>query len=236
MKKWLSTILIFSVMLSLVSFSASATTSQDDTAYDLLVSPVPTCSFGENCASAKYNDVKANEWYHEGIDYVLTNNLMVPVAMHSFAPDLNATRSEVITALWEYAGRPVVNYAMLFSDVSQDDDYAEAIRWAASTKIANGYNNTTFGSHDPITREDLATILYRYIQQNGGGFNGLWMFRLDFSDTASISEYAYEAMAWCIMNGLIKGTSETTLNPQANATRAQLATIIQRFATLSENN
>ena len=106
--------------------------------------------------------------------------------------------------------------------------------WAAETGAVKGTSETTFSPDTPVTREQLATILYRYAQAQGKGFTGSLMFPLDFSDAASVSEWANEAMHWMTMNGVITGMGDGTLAPQDNATRAQIATMFIRFADVME--
>jgi hypothetical protein len=112
--------------------------------------------------------------------------------------------------------------------------YAEAVNWAAETGAVKGTSETTFSPDTPVTREQLATILYRYAQAQDKGFTGDWFFPLDFSDAASVSEWADEAMHWMVMHGVINGMNDGTLAPKDNATRAQIATMFMRFAEAME--
>jgi hypothetical protein len=120
-----------------------------------------------------------------------------------------------------------------FDDVPAGTWYTDAVIWAAENKIVEGYGNGKFGPSDDITREQLATILYRYAQTKGKGFTGAWMFPLNFPDAAEVSDWADEAMHWMVMNGVIQGKSGK-LVPQGGASRAEAATMIQRFCTLDE--
>ena len=97
-------------------------------------------------------------------------------------------------------------------------------------KSVSGYSAETFGPNDPVTREQLAAILYRYAQSKGKGFTGSWMFLLDYADRAEISDWAYEAMCWMTMKGILNGTGSKMLEPRGSATRAQVAAMIQRFS------
>ena len=146
----------------------------------------------------------------------------------TFAPDASASRATLITTLWRLAGEPVVNYAMNFADVPQDMWYSEAVRWAASERIVQGYDGR-FNPDDPITREELAVILYRYEQKMGGGFKGMWMFPLRYSDEAEVSEWAYEAICWLTMKGIYVSLEEGVLNPAEEATRADIAAFLHRY-------
>ena len=186
-------------------------------------------------AALPFTDVADTAWYADAVQYVYENGLMTGVSESEFAPDGTATRGQIVTILWRLAGSPVVNYAMRYADVDEGAWYGEAVRWAASTGVVTGYSESSFGPNDAITREQLAAILYRYVKTQGQGFTGMWYFPLRYDDAASISSWADEAMHWCVMKGLLNGTSETALSPQLTATRTQLATILQRFCELPKD-
>ena len=186
-------------------------------------------------AALPFTDVADTAWYADAVQYVYENGLMTGVSESEFAPDGTATRGQIVTILWRLAGSPVVNYAMRYADADEGAWYGEAVRWAASTGVVTGYTESSFGPNDAITREQLAAILYRYVKTQGQGFTGMWYFPLRYDDAASISSWADEAMHWCVMKGLLNGTSETTLSPQLTATRAQLAAILQRFCELPKD-
>ena len=149
-----------------------------------------------------------------------------------FQPDTPTSRAMIVTILWRVEGEPEYHGMMDFTDMETDTWYTAAVRWAASEGIVTGYNETTFGPEDNVTREQLATILYRYAQYKGQGFTGAWMFRLDYSDVSAVSDWADEAMHWMVMNEIIKGMDDGTLSPQGDATRAQVATMLMRYETL----
>lgn len=186
-------------------------------------------------AALPFTDVADTAWYADAVQYVYENGLMTGVSESEFAPDGTATRGQIVTILWRLAGSPVVNYAMRYADADEGAWYGEAVRWAASTGVVTGYSESSFGPNDAITREQLAAILYRYVKTQGQGFTGMWYFPLRYDDAVSISSWADEAMHWCVMKGLLNGTSETTLSPQLTATRAQLAAILQRFCELPKD-
>ena len=190
----------------------------------------PAARAAENAPS--FADVPAAAWYADAVQYVYENGLMTGVSESEFGPDGTATRGQIVTILWRLAGSPVVNYAMRYADADEGAWYGEAVRWAASTGVITGYTESSFGPNDAITREQLAAILYRYIKTQGQGFTGMWYFPLRYDDAASISDWADEAMHWCVMKGVLNGTGETTLSPQLTATRAQLAAILRRFCEL----
>ena len=199
------------------------------TALALAVGLLPSAArAAENAPS--FADVPAAAWYADAVQYVYENGLMTGVSESAFAPDGTATRGQIVTILWRLAGSPVVNYAMRYADADEGAWYGEAV--AASTGVVTGYTESSFGPNDAITREQLAAILYRYIKTQGQGFTGMWYFPLRYDDAASISDWADEAMHWCVMKGVLNGTGETTLSPQLTATRAQLAAILRRFCEL----
>ncbi|MCF0149865.1 MAG: S-layer homology domain-containing protein, partial [Firmicutes bacterium] len=140
------------------------------------------------------------------------------------------TRAQMVTILWRKAGCPAVDFDMSFTDVPADAWYAEAVRWAASVGITDGYGNGTFGAADSITREQLAAFIYRYEQKvNGAGLTGDWMFNLNFTDKDNLSDWAYEPMSWCVMNGVINGMGGGILAPKGTATRAQVAQLLMNY-------
>ena len=190
---------------------------------------VKVCPRDNTCPMYGYTDLDRSEWYHDGVHYCLDNGLMVGCSDDLFMPGAETTRAMFVTMLWRFEGSPVVNYLMRFEDVDQDTWYAEAIRWAASEGIVQGYDATTFAPDDSITREQMATMLYRYIQKNGGGFTGMWMFLLDYTDRAEISDWAYESVCYMTMHGLMQGKDNKVFDPSSNATRAEVATLFQRY-------
>ena len=183
-------------------------------------------------AAMSFSDVADTAWYADAVKYAYENGLMTGVSESEFAPDGTATRAQIVTILWRLAGSPEVNYALRYADADEGAWYGEAVRWAASTGIVTGYTESSFGPNDAITREQLAAILYRYGKAQGQGFAGMWYFPLRYDDVPRISSWADEAMHWCVMKGILNGTSGTTLSPKDTATRAQLAVILQRFCEL----
>ena len=202
--------------------------------YDETVGAYSNCPKDETCPIEKFTDTKNDAWWHDGIHYCLDNRLMVGVSATNFDPTGDITRGMIVTMLWRLEGKPVINYAMSFKDVPAEQWYTEAIRWAAAEKIVNGYDAEHFGPTDPITREQLATILYNYAKYKGQGFTGDWMFLLDFVDRADISSWADEAVHWCSMKGIVNGKDGKVFDPQGTATRAEAASMIQRFCEALE--
>ena len=176
-----------------------------------------------------FRDVRPEDWFYADVRYVYEAGLMNGTAEGLFSPDLFTSRAMIVTVLWRLSGSPVVNYYMPFADVDQASWYAEAVRWAASCGIIAGYDNGNFGPNDPVTREQLAAILYRcatYRQEDtsiGADTN-----ILSFTDAASVSEYAVPALQWACGAGILQG-ADGALLPTHPATRAQTAAILHRF-------
>ena len=185
------------------------------------------------CSTLSFPDLDPTAWYHEHTDYVISHGLMNGNEKGLFEPNGTVTRAQMVTLLWNLKGKPVVNFYMTYSDVSEETWYAEAIRWATSEGIVSGCGDGSFGPADTITREQMATMIYQYEKKYGdGGFTGTWMFRMPFNDLDQISEWAYEGVAWCYMNQVISGKSADLFDPQGIATRTEMAAILTQYLTL----
>lgn len=172
-----------------------------------------------------FYDVPNDAYYYEAVKWAAENGITGGIGNSLFAPNQPCTRAQIVTFLWRAAGSPVVNYLMPFTDVDEGAYYAEAVRWAASTGIVTGLTETTFGANGICTRAQAAAMIYRYAQAQGKGFTGAWMFLLPFTD---VPEWAYESVAWCYMNGVTTGVSETAFAPGNDCTRAQIVTFLWR--------
>lgn len=181
--------------------------------------------------SLPFTDIADNAWYADAVRYVYEHGLMAGTSATTFAPDVTTSRAMIATILWRMAGSPVVNYAMNYTDVAQGQWCSEAIRWATSEGVVTGYGNGLFGTNDPITREQLAVMLYRFTQEQGYDVSiGENTNILSYTDVADLSEYAISAMQWAVGAGIINGTGDgSTLSPQGQATRAQAAVMLTRF-------
>ena len=175
-----------------------------------------------------FTDVKESDWFFGDVMFVYDKEIMVGTSDTTFSPGQTTSRAMIATILWRQAGSPVVDYLMDFSDVDPSAWYGEAVRWAASEGIVSGYGNGKFGSNDPITREQLATILYNYEKKQGGSVSAFANLS-GFADADTVSGYAQDALRWAVSEGIISGTSSTTLSPQGQATRAQTAAMLHRF-------
>ena len=187
---------------------------------------------GEPLSVLPFTDVEARD--AQAVRYVCENGLMAGVSADRFEPNGTLTRGEAVTALWALEGRPVVNYLMDFSDVDPAASCGEAVRWAASEGIAGGYGGGLFGPDDPITREQLAVMLYRYARHEGYDTAQGGMAVREFADYDQIAGYALEAVAWTVEAGLLTGNSSDTLAPGQAATRVQTAQALLALAQFTK--
>ena len=174
-----------------------------------------------------FSDVTPGAWYEDAVQYAYDHGLMTGVASDAFAPELTTSRAMVVSILHRLAGSPQAGDAE-FSDVSADDWYATPVAWAASEGIVSGYGDGTFGADDAITREQLASILYRFAEYQGLDVSA----RADLStyrDADSVSPWATDVVSWANAEGLLNGITSDTLAPQGQTTRAQAAAMLERF-------
>lgn len=186
--------------------------------------PGTALAAGEN----PFTDVPASHWAHDDITYVYENDLMNGTDGSLFSPESTTTRAQVVTVLYRLAGQPAADWANPFWDVPASAWFHDAVTWAWENDITGGVSSTHFGAGNAVTREQLATFLYRYAQDQGYDTSA----RADlsgYSDAGLVSSYATEALSWANATGLITGTTATTLSPKGSATRAQVATILSRF-------
>ena len=167
--------------------------------------------------SKDFADVPDSYWGADAVDFATSRELFNGTSETAFTPDGNMTRAMIVTVLARYEG----------VDTSTGDTWYDAGRnWAMEAGISDGTD-----MDGTLTREQLATMLYRYAQSKGQGFAGTWAFQLDYPDADAVSDYAYEAMCWTTMHGIINGMGDGSLAPQGQATRAQVATMLMRFIT-----
>lgn len=175
----------------------------------------------------RFDDVDASAWYADGVYYVAGQGIMNGSGNGAFSPDTVMSRAMLVQVLYNLEGQPETD-ASAFTDVAADAWYADAVAWAADAGIVTGVSNTTFAPDVTMTREQIATILYRYAAYKGydvTASNDL----SGYADAGEIGSYAVEAMGWANGAGLITGSTATTLNPLGSATRAEVATILMRF-------
>ncbi len=175
-----------------------------------------------------FADVSGSDWFYNDVRYVYEKGIMDGTGADRFSPNAPLTRAMIVTILYRMAGSPSVSGSSDFTDVAAGKWFAKAVAWAAANGIVNGYGSGLFGPNDPVTREQLAAILYRYAVYDGMTAVTLEENLGGFADTAQLSAYAIQAMNWAVGQGLING-SGSNLVPKAQATRAQVAAIIHRY-------
>lgn len=195
------------------------------------------CPKDNTCPIWPYTDAETTAWYHDGVHYCIENGLMSGYGNGIFKPNADTTRAMITVMLWRLNDSPVVNYLLDFEDVEEGQWYTEAIRWAKSEGIAEGYGNGFFGTNDAITREQMVTILWRYAQHKGIDVSvGEDTNILSYDDAFDVAEYAIPAMQWACGSGMVQGMNDPDgegmiLAPESKGTRAQIATMMMRFCT-----
>ncbi len=179
-----------------------------------------------------FRDVAQGEWFRDAVAYVYGAKLMNGTSPDLFSPWETTTRGMIVTILYRYEGSPAAGMTS-FPDVPPGEYYAAPVSWAAAGGVVKGYETGLFEPQNPITREQMAAILYRYAQQKGLDVSG----RADLSvyaDAGQVSPYAMDAMAWAVHTQLITGVDSRTLQPGGSAVRAQVATILMRFCQYAQ--
>ena len=189
-----------------------------------------------NCPSAKFMDVPdESNWAHKGIDYAVSHGLFAGTSDNTFSPDDSMTRAMMVTVLWRFAGKPTASGTNPFRDVPTNAYYYEPVLWAAANGVVSGVSADRFDPNGKITREQIAAIMYRYT--DGQGYDTSEQADLSvFPDANKVSGYAVTPIAWANKAGLINGDSVngvSYIKPKDNATRAQVAAILMRYATSS---
>lgn len=185
---------------------------------------------GLGASASQFSDLASGSWYYEAVRSALKNGLMNGTSAHTFSPDMPMTRAMLVTILWRMAGQPDAK-ASPFADVVSGSWYAKAVYWAYDRGLVTGVSETAFAPNEPVTREALVTILYRYasLKQNlpaAGDEAGR------FADGKQVSAFARNAVNWALQTGLLTGVSKTKLSPKGLATRAQIAVLLERFLKL----
>ena len=187
--------------------------------------------FQQAAARAAWNpfdDVNEGDWFYDGVRYVYENGLMNGTSADAFSPGRTTNRGMIVTILWRLEGQPESGAAMAFADVPAGSYCYEAVRWAAEQGVVQGYTETEFRPETPITREQLAAILYRY-----GGYKGRDLAAdgdlTRFADQPS--DWAREAVEWAVDAGVLSGRADGRLDPRGSATRAEAAVMLTRYLT-----
>lgn len=175
-----------------------------------------------------FADVSADDYYYEAVLWAVSQGITLGTDDAHFSPDADCARGQLVTFLWRAAGKPKAEQTALFSDVGADAYYGEAVRWAAALGIVTGYSDGCFGPGYPITRQQMAVMLYRFARalgmetaQSGADARG-------FDDFEQVSAYAEEAIAWAANATILRG-ADNRLMPQAPCTRAQMVTMLNRL-------
>lgn len=178
-----------------------------------------------------YTDVKDGDWYFDAVRFVSEEKLFSGMTATEFAPGVSLSRAMLVTVLWRHEGEPAAA-AAAFADVPADAWYAKAVAWAAANGIVKGVTETEFAPDAPISREQLATLIYRYANykkyaaKDGG--------KLNFTDADRVSAYAVPALSWATANGVVTGRDDGSVDPQGGATRAETAIVMMRLLALAK--
>lgn len=176
----------------------------------------------------------ALQWYHDSVATCLKNGWLTSDSKGYFRPDENATRAEFVEAMWRLAGKPESETELTFTDVTAEDTFAPAVRWAVQEGIFTGYSEEKFGPADPLTREQLVTVLCRYAGHEGMETAAQNANTLDtYTDGGKVSAYAKDAMIWACEKGVLNGDNGR-LKPKTSCTRAELSAILTRFDGLEK--
>lgn len=178
--------------------------------------------------SLPFTDVKADDWFYDDVSFVYEKGLMVGVSDTKFDPNGTATRAMLAAILWRMEGRPTPSGNVKYSDVTADQWYSDGIAWATEVGIFEGYGDGTFGPNDPITREQLASIFYRYARYKGYDISATGDLA-QFTDIDEASAWALDALKWAVGSGLMHGKGSNTLDPTGTSTRAEIAAMLHRF-------
>lgn len=182
------------------------------------------------CPSEKFTDVNPALWYHDAIDFAVSNGLLVGVTDTTFAPNTPTTRAMLVTVLWRMEGKPDAGTATKFADVDSNRWYAPAVAWAAENGIVAGVSENSFAPNANVTREQVAAILYRYSRYKGYPTDASGSLER-FTDGKNCSNYALPALQWAVGAGILNGMTDGRLAPKGQATRAQIAQMILKFST-----
>lgn len=176
-------------------------------------------------AALPFTDVKSGNWFYDAVKYAYAQGLMTGTSATTFAPNGTMNRAMIVTVLYRLEKSPAVTGTSKFTDVPAGQWYSDAVSWAAANKIVNGYDETTFGPMNAVTREQMAAILFRYEQVKGLENVTLEENLNRFPDQNKISAYAIPALQWAVGQKIINGNADGTLDPTGTATRAQVAQI-----------
>lgn len=187
-----------------------------------LMTVIPACAAA---ADTGFSDVPADSWYAEAAAYVRDHGIMNGTAAATFGPDLTMTRAMLAVVLYQAAGRPETAGGDNFADTAEDAYYADAVAWAGANGIVSGYGNGLFGVDDPVSREQIVSILWRYDGSKPASSAA------GFTDTTDIEAYAVPAVNWAVEYGVAAGNSDGSFDPKGSATRAEVAVMLYHYLT-----
>lgn len=183
------------------------------------------------CRKSPFTDISQADWFYVSARYAYNNGLFKGTSETEFSPESAMSRAMLVTVLYRMESQPSVSLAGIFTDVENGLWYTDAIEWASENNIVKGYGGGIFAPDNFITREQITVMLHRYAKWKAI-VSEADKTTLNYTDAPDISEYALDAITWAVAKGLIKGNTETTINPQGIATRAEVATMLQRFSEL----
>lgn len=193
--------------------------------------PEQTRPGAADAPAQSFADVPPAHWAYSAVEQAAALGYVTGLGDGTFAPDRELTRAEFVTMLWRMAGKPAASAPAVFSDVPANAWYRDAVSWAAEQGYVKGTSDTTFAPDGKLTRQEAVTVLFRY----SGGQSGMELlltqvYDSQYTDSGSIASWAKSAVYWAIYNGVINGTSDTTVSPNGTATRAQIAAILVRYS------
>lgn len=191
--------------------------------------PVPTPTPKPDPGIDGFIDVCEANWYYDSVVFVKECGIMSGLSEEIFGPKEQLSRAQLASILYRITDSPEVAYEKIYSDVSSGSWYSDAVIWASNAGIVSGYKDGTYGPNDVVTREQVATMMYRYAQYLALETVPKMTDISDYDDAHKVSSYAERAIQWAVGYGLISGTTDTTISPKGNTTRAECAAITERF-------
>lgn len=185
--------------------------------------------------SKSFTDVHPGDWFYDEVTNMAELGYIQGVSATAFEPDSGLTRAMLVTILYRIDGERAVTSTAAFTDVVKGSWYEKAVNWAAANGIVTGYSESTFAPEDPITRQQMATVLWRYAKYAGLDVTSNGTTLPDFTDRNEIESWAGEAISWAYSRGIMKGTGANTLSPEGGATRAEAAVMLYRLLHLLPN-
>lgn len=177
--------------------------------------------------ASPFKDVKTSDWFYDAVQYVYEHDLMSGTGDENFSPNEATTRGMMVTILYNMDGKPEAS-SPSFTDVPANEWYAAPVAWASANEIVSGYGDGKFGPNDPITREQMVTILYQYAQYKQYDLAAQGSV-FAFSDGDKASRYALTPLSWAIGKGVLSGVGNNLLDPTGNTERSHMATVMKAF-------